>query len=205
MIVEHRIGKANADIRAKMHEAKLTQADVAKELGVSVQTFGKWLKEPMDYERRSKVEKVIDGHLETSADKMLVQYDDGAFPLSHAHADDSGYDIHIPIDAELPARGSLIINTGVHVAIPRGFAGELKSKSGLNIKHSIRGEGEIDSGYSGAIIVKLYNDGYQPYLFRRGDKIIQLVIRKVATPELVTVDKLPETERGEGGLGSTGR
>lgn len=203
MIVEHKL--VNTDLKKKMHDAKLTQKDIAKELGISSQTFGRWLKEPMDYEKRTRVERVIDEHLNTSASQMLVQYDEGAFPLSHAHDDDAGYDIHTPIDAELPARGSLVINTGVHVAIPKGYVGMLKSKSGLNVKYGIRGEGTIDCGYNGAIVVKLYNDGFRPYPFRRGDKLIQLVLQKIATPQLVRVDKLPDTERADGGFGSSGR
>lgn len=207
MVVQHPIGTPNKDLRDKMKEAKVTQNELAKELGVSRATLAKWLKEPLNYEKRNKIENAIEeiGDMSSSVSKMYVQYDEGAFPLLHAHSDDAGYDICTPIDFMIGARGSVIINTGVHVAIPKGWAGELKSKSGLNIRHSIRGEGEIDSGFNGAIVVKLYNDGFQNYHFLKGDKIIQLVIRKVATPELVTVNKLPDTERGEGKMGSTGR
>lgn len=197
--------KKNAEIREKMKVAKLTQGDLADEMGVSVQTIGNWLSGDLSPEKRSEISKVIDRHIESSVSGMKVMYDDFAFPIQHAHEDDAGYDLCIPVDAVLPARGSLIIDTGVHVAIPKGYVGMLKSKSGLNVKHSIRGEGVIDSGYTGSIVVKLYNDGYQDYTFARGNKVIQLVIQKVATPEIVVVDSFEDTERGDNGFGSTGK
>lgn len=104
----------------------------------------------------------------------------------------------------LPGQYSTI-DTGVHIAIPKGYVGFLKSKSGLNIKNNIVGEGVIDSGYTGSIKVKLYNFGSRNKMFEVGDKIIQLVILPVYTPKLRQVDKLDDTERGSNGFGSTGR
>lgn len=82
---------------------------------------------------------------------------------------------------------------------------KLKSKSGLNVKYGITSEGVIDVGYTGSIAVKLYNHSGMDYTVHRGDKISQLVVVKIDTPELVLVDKLADTERGNGGFGSTGR
>lgn len=82
---------------------------------------------------------------------------------------------------------------------------KLKSKSGLNVKYGITSEGVIDVGYTGSIAVKLYNHSGMDYTVRRGDKISQLVVVKIDTPELVPVVKLADTERGTGGFGSTGR
>lgn len=81
----------------------------------------------------------------------------------------------------------------------------LKSKSGLNVKHDIVGEGVIDSGYTGSIRVKLYNHGSESYMIERGDKISQLVILPIITPELELADELEETERGANGFGSSGK
>ena len=137
--------------------------------------------------------------------RMAVQLDPGAYMPERAHESDAGYDIRTPYEFRLTPCESQTINTGVHVAIPDGYVGFLKSKSGLNVLWNIHGEGVIDSGYTGPINVKLYNDGVIPKLFEKGDKIIQLVILPVFTPELVQVDELEETERGDNGFGSTGR
>ena len=84
-------------------------------------------------------------------------------------------------------------------------AGFIKSKSGLNVKHNLTSDGVIDVGYTGSICVKLYNHGDKPYQVERGDKISQLVVVKIETPELELVDELEETDRGNNGFGSTGR
>ena len=92
----------------------------------------------------------------------------------------------------------------MHVEIPEGYVGILKSKSGLNVKHDLIGTGTIDSGYSGSIRVKLYNLGDTDYQILRGDKIIQMVILPCAYTEFTIVDSFKESERGNGGFGSTG-
>ena len=137
-----------------------------------------------------------------------VKLDDGAVMPTRAHALDAGYDLYMPsnaIDATLFPHDSLIIDTGVHVEIPAGYAGFLKSKSGLNVKHDITSEGVIDAGYTGSIVVKLYNNGDREHCIHAGDKISQLVLLPVSTPQMVQVDALPDTERGDNGFGSTGR
>lgn len=105
----------------------------------------------------------------------------------------------------LAAKSSAIIRTGVHVELPRGTVGMLKSKSGLNIFHDIVGEGVIDEGFDGEVVVKLYNLGNNPYQFERGDKIIQLVVMQVLYPDIVQADEISGGERGDAGYGSTGR
>lgn len=136
---------------------------------------------------------------------MKVKLEDWAYMPERAHKLDAGYDLKSPIDFFVPPRKSYSINTGVHMQIPEGYVGFLKSKSGLNMKCSITGEGVIDAGYTGAIKVKLYNHGFKPINFFKGDKIIQLVLLPIYTPDLEQVDSLEETERGENGFGSTGR
>lgn len=136
---------------------------------------------------------------------MNIILDNGAFMPEFAHKTDAGADLRSPVCATVPARGSVVIDTGVHVEIPEGYVGMLKSKSGLNVKHDLIGTGTIDSGYSGSIRVKLYNLGDTDYQVFRGDKIIQMVILPCAYCEFTQVDKFAETERGDGGFGSTGR
>ena len=135
---------------------------------------------------------------------MNIILDNGAFMPEFAHKTDAGSDLRSPICATVPARGSVVIDTGVHVEIPEGYVGILKSKSGLNVKHDLIGTGTIDSGYSGSIRVKLYNLGDTGYQVFRGDKIIQMVILPCAYTEFTLVDYFKESERGNGGFGSTG-
>lgn len=141
---------------------------------------------------------------------LIVQLDNGAFKPTRGHFGDAGYDLYTPVDANVPARQSVLINTGVHVKIPKGCAGKIVSKSGLNVKHGLIADGLIDRGYTGSIKVKLYNLSDKDYLFKRGEKITQLTIIKVLLPEdekdAVVVDNIGESVdgRGDNGFGSTG-
>ena len=134
-----------------------------------------------------------------------VKLDPGAIFPSRAHSTDAGLDLYATGPMQVPAKGEAVFDTGVHIELPSGTAGMLKSKSGLNVNHSITSEGVIDEGYTGSIRVKLYNHSDCPYQVERGDKISQLVIVPVLTPALDLVDKLADTDRGTGGFGSTGR
>lgn len=135
-----------------------------------------------------------------------IVLDGGAYAPIRAHETDAGLDLRSPIDVTIPAKGSAVIDTGVHISILRGTVGFLKSKSGLNVKHGIICEGVIDAGYTGSIVAKLYNLSDTDYEIKAGDKITQLVILPIVhNPALMLVDKLEDTERGNGGFGSTGR
>lgn len=137
---------------------------------------------------------------------MKIKLDKGAYMPVRGHKDDAGLDLRTPLPFGIEPGGSAKIDTGVHVEIPTGFVGFLKSKSGLNVKHGISSEGVIDAGYTGSIVAKLYNHGDSLVVFGAGDKITQLVILPVFIPdELEVVGRLEETERGDGGFGSTGR
>lgn len=136
---------------------------------------------------------------------MKVMLDKGAYIPVRAHKDDAGLDLRSPDNFIVKAGKSLKIDSGVHVEIPAGYVGFLKSKSGLNVKYGITSTGVIDAGYTGSIVVKLYNNGNDDVLFEHGDKITQLVILPIVCPDLVQVDSLEETERGDAGFGSTGR
>lgn len=137
--------------------------------------------------------------------KVNIKLDEGAKMPTRAYNTDAGLDIYSRTAMIVPARGSAIFDTGVHIELPEGTTGFLKSKSGLNVKHGITSEGVIDVGYTGSICVKLYNNTDEMYVVNEGDKISQLVILPILTPKLVLVDELEDTERGDGGFGSTGR
>lgn len=136
---------------------------------------------------------------------MKIKLDRGAFVPVRAHATDAGADLLSPIDTTVPARGSRVIDTGVHIQLPHGYVGMLKSKSGLNVKHGITSECVIDEGYTGAIKVKLYNHSYVNYSIERGDKITQLVILPCEYVDFDIVNDLEDSERGGDGFGSTGK
>lgn len=137
---------------------------------------------------------------------MDYYLDEGAFAPEYAHQTDAGMDLRTPKTVRVPAHSSAIIDTGVHIQIPNNFVGFLKSKSGLNVKHGILSEGVIDCGYTGSIVVKLYNHSDTDYVFQKGDKITQLVILPCATGALLEqVESFDETERGDNGFGSTGK
>lgn len=136
---------------------------------------------------------------------MRVTLDELAYMPIRAHSTDAGLDIRSPDTVYIPAGSSRVIDTGVHVELPKGTAGLLVSKSGLNVKNGITSTGLIDEGYTGSIKVKLYNHSTVPYKVIRGDKISQLVIVPVLYEDVEIVDALEETERGEKGFGSTGK
>lgn len=116
---------------------------------------------------------------------MKIKLDENAKMPTRAHMWDAGLDLYSRENKTVPARGSACFDTGVHVELPPMSAGFLKSKSGLNVKHNLTSEGVIDPGYTGSIVVKLYNHSDTPYE--------------------VKVDELEKTDRGDGGFGSTGR
>ena len=153
---------------------------------------------------------------------MKIMLDKGAIMPTRAHKNDAGLDLYANADFYVPCAriygtencgavagscevGDETHDTGVHVEIPEGYVGMIKSKSGLNVKHGLTAEGVIDCGYTGSIVVKLYNHTSKDYSFKKGDKIAQLVIMPIITPELELVNSLEKTDRGDGGFGSTGR
>lgn len=136
---------------------------------------------------------------------MEIMLDNGAYMPSRGHGTDAGLDLRTPESVTVPAYGSVIVDTGVHVALPSGCAGLLVSKSGLNVRHDITSTGLIDEGYTGSIVVKLYNHGGGDYQLAAGDKITQLVVFPVVCESLEQVSAFNATERGDNGFGSTGR
>lgn len=101
-----------------------------------------------------------------------------------------------------------LIPTGFAVALPQGFEAQIRPRSGLAVKYGIsliNSPGTIDSDYRGEIKVALINLGSSPYTFRRGDRIAQMVIKKVYFAQLDIVTELDQTQRNEGGFGHTGK
>ena len=136
---------------------------------------------------------------------LKVMLDEGAYMPERAHAADAGYDLRTPVNVQIAARRGATIDTKVHVMIPKGYAGFIKSKSGLLSRNNIRVDGVVDAGYTGTIKVMMFNDGLLDKTFRVGDKIAQLVVLPCVLLPLEEVDSLEPTKRGNGGFGSTGR
>lgn len=136
---------------------------------------------------------------------MKVMLDNNAKMPTRAHDTDAGLDLYARENKVVRAGNSAIFDTGVHIELPPKTAGILISKSGLNTKHGITSEGLIDETYAGSIVVKLYNNSQKNYEVKKGDKISQLVIVPILTPELELVEELEVKGRGDNGFGSTGR
>ena len=129
---------------------------------------------------------------------------------SYAHPGDAGADLVAREDVLLPAGGGrALVPTGVALAIPDGHAGFVLPRSGLALRHGVtclNTPGLIDSGYRGELCVLLVNtDPAADYQVNRGDRIAQLVIMPVEQASFAVVDELPDSSRGEGGFGHTGR
>lgn len=136
---------------------------------------------------------------------MKIMLDEGAVMPTRAHSWDAGLDLYAKEDGYIPSECSSEFDTGVHLEIPKGFYGAVRSRSGLMMKNSIVTDGTIDAGYIGSIRVKLFNHGITAYKVNAGDKIAQLVIQPCVCPPLELVDSMDETDRGSNAFGSTGR
>lgn len=137
---------------------------------------------------------------------MNIYVENGAYVPERAHKTDAGLDIKSRETRLVKAHRGALFYTGLHVQLPHETAGLLVSKSGLNVKHGITSTGLIDEGYTGEIMVKLYNNSDTDYLVHAGDKISQLVVIPVLYVDINLTDSLDEnTERGNKGFGSSGR
>ena len=135
---------------------------------------------------------------------LNVKLDEGAKMPTRAHDTDAGLDLYAMEDAVIPMFGSVKLDTGCHVAIPKNHVGLITSKSGL-MSEGITSRGTIDSDYRGSIKAVLFNHNNRPYKIEKGQKITQLVILPIITPKPVQVDNLELTARGYGGFGSSGK
>lgn len=117
----------------------------------------------------------------------------------------AGLDLYSVENVTIPTRGRAGVRTGLAVAIPQGFYGRVAPRSGLAVRHGLDVlAGVIDSDYRGEIICALINHGDAPFEIERGARIAQLIIEAIATPDPFWSEGLSDTERGQGGFGSTG-
>ncbi|KAL2357709.1 dUTPase-like protein [Cryomyces antarcticus] len=117
----------------------------------------------------------------------------------------AGYDVYSAHDTTVTARGKALVNTDIAIAVPAGTYGRIAPRSGLASKHSIDvGAGVIDCDYRGPVKVLLFNFSDTDFDVKAGERIAQLIIERIYTPEIVVVEALAESVRGAGGFGSTG-
>ncbi len=150
-----------------------------------------------------------DHHEHAPTVQVRVRRLDPGLPLpSYAHAGDAGADLMTAADVTLGPGERAMVPTGVALALPDGYAGFVHPRSGLAARCGVsivNAPGTIDAGYRGEIKVVLINlDPRAPVTLRRGDRIAQLVVQRVENADLVEVEALDATERGDGGYGSTG-
>ena len=125
---------------------------------------------------------------------------------SSAHA--SCFDLHADQDGTIAPGERGLVKTGLAVAVPPGYEVQVRSRSGLALKHGIavlNSPGTVDADYRGEVGVILINHGREPFVYKRGERIAQLGVSAVELCPAVAVEVLEETARGAGGFGSTGR
>jgi dUTP pyrophosphatase len=140
---------------------------------------------------------------------VLVQVLDEGVPMpDYAHPGDAGADLCTTVDVAIGPGERVMVPTGVAIALPDGYAAFVHPRSGLAYRFGVsivNAPGTVDAGYRGEIKVLLINhDPREPAIFRRGDRIAQLVIQRVERARFHPVDRLPGSIRGAGGHGSTG-
>ena len=136
----------------------------------------------------------------------------GDIPLpSYATQGSAGMDLYAALPADSPqtlhSGERALVSTGIRIAVPPGYEAQVRPRSGLAYRHGlsmVNSPGTIDSDYRGVVSVLLINLGQEPIILRRGDRIAQLVIAPVARADWDLTNCLADTERGDGGFGSTG-
>ena len=126
---------------------------------------------------------------------------------TRAHPADAGLDLRSAVDLDIPPAETRLVGTGLVIELPPGTEAQVRPRSGLALRHNVtvlNTPGTIDEGYRGEVGVILINHGRRVFEVRRGMKVAQLVVQPTLAVEVVAVDALSDTPRGDGGFGSTG-
>jgi dUTP pyrophosphatase len=136
---------------------------------------------------------------------LVKKLSDKARLPTRGSAQAAGYDVYAARDTTVPARGKVLVDTDISIAVPLGTYGRIAPRSGLASKNYIdTGAGVIDADYRGQVKVLLFNHAESDFEIKEGDRVAQLVLERIWTPEVVEVQELEESVRGAGGFGSTG-
>ena len=138
--------------------------------------------------------------------KVKIKKIDGDAKIpSYAHGGDAGMDIYSAENLTVKAGEHAKVRTGIAMEIPDGFVGLVWDKSGISMNYGLKTlGGVIDSGYRGEVVIGVVNLSKEDYVVEKGNKIAQILIQKVESPEIKEVEELSNSERGEKGFGSTG-
>lgn len=143
--------------------------------------------------------------LEQSPPFLVKKLSDKARLPTRGSAFSAGYDLYSSQVTTVPARGQALVDTDISMALPAGTYGRVAPRSGLAVKNSIQtGAGVIDADYRGQVKILLFNHSDKDFAIAEGDRVAQLVIERIYTPDVVEVAELEESVRGAGGFGSTG-
>jgi len=130
---------------------------------------------------------------------------DSAKSPTKGNIDDAGWDLYAFETISIPSGATVLVSTGVSMAIPKGYVGLIWDRSSMGVKGVHRHAGVIDSGYRGEVKVCLHNTTKEPYHIERGDRIAQMLIQEAPNFIQHVVHELDSTDRGDGGFGSTGK
>ena len=150
------------------------------------------------------LDKIIKEGFSRVVNVKVVKDDENAILPTYAHFGDAGADLYANEEVDIQPNEVKIISTGLRVEIPDGYEMQIRPRSGMTTKTPIIGQlGTVDSGYRGPLGVMLYNHGDIPYRVQKGDRIAQAVISPTYHGNFLITESLSNTERGEGGFGST--
>ena len=150
------------------------------------------------------LDKILQEGFSRTVNIKVVKDNEEAQLPTYAHFGDAGADLYASEDIEIQPNEVKIVPTGLHVEIPDGYEMQVRPRSGMSTKTPILGIlGTVDSGYRGPLGVMLYNHGAGIYQVHKGDRVAQAVIAPTYHGNFLIVDSLSETERGEGGFGSS--
>ena len=150
----------------------------------------------------------INNHLKGNVTRIMFKKlsEDAKIPICKTKGD-AGFDVSSSENTTIPAKKSALVSTGFALGIPLGYEAQVRPRSGLAAKYMVtvlNAPGTIDAGYRGEVKVVLINHSDKDFVINKGDRIAQLVFKRVEECSLYEVDNLDETERGSGGFGSTG-
>ncbi|KAJ3552917.1 hypothetical protein NM688_g3897 [Phlebia brevispora] len=163
---------------------------------------------PVSKKRRlSEAGKAVDVHdsLAPIAKLLIKKHSDRARVPTRGSALAAGYDLYSAEHKTIPAHGKALVDTQLSIAVPAGTYGRVAPRSGLASKFMIdTGAGVVDADYRGIVFVLLYNLSDKDFEVKEGDRVAQLILERIYTPDVMEVEELDETPRGANGFGSTG-